>query len=112
MVTNIEEICAFEIDKLSCVKQVQEGLLNSYQLAINSGFFDLNNSFTLSDIVRLSKAIFLWPGNEIIYLTASVVQLHDFFEIGPESFNGTAAGVLSVFAVIFALGCFAASQDL
>jgi hypothetical protein len=108
MVTNIQATCAFETDKLSCAKLLHSELLNAYQLVINAGFHDPNDSFTLSDIVRLSKATFFWLGNQIIYLTASVVQLHDFFEIGPESFNVTAAGVLSVLAVIFILSALAA----
>jgi hypothetical protein len=100
MVTNIQEACAFDSDKLSCVKLVHSELLNAYQLVINAGFHDPNDSFTLSDIIRLGKTAFFWLGNEIIYFTASVVQLHDFFEIQPESFNGNAAGALSVLAVI------------
>lgn len=108
MVTNVEATCAFESDKLTCVTQLHSELLNAYQFAINIGFRDPNDSFTFSDISRLGKATFFWLGNEIIYATASVVQLHDFFEIGPESFNGTAAGVLSVLGVMFILTVLAA----
>jgi hypothetical protein len=107
MVTNVEATCAFDSDKLACVKQLHSELLNAYQFAINAGFHDPNDSFTLSDIVRLSKATFFWLGNEIIYVTASVVQLHDFFEIEPESFNGSAAGVLSVLAAMSILSILA-----
>lgn len=111
MVTNIEATCAFDSDKLKCVTQLHNDLLQAYQYAINAGFHDPNDSFTFSDIGRIAKATFLWLGNEIIYVTASVVQLHDFFEIGPESFNGTAAGVLSVLAVVFILAGLASYAD-
>lgn len=96
MTVNIEQACKDAGNPTQCIDILHSKLLSFYDTLVWSGFNDPDGMFTFSDVLRIATATLKLIGNYFIYLVAHSATLHDFFEIGENSFNGTTAMILSV----------------
>ena len=116
MSAGIHDWCSIYSSRLdqtmsSCMRSYHELLLNEYWHQIWKNFALANDYLTISDLQNWARAVFLIPGNLLIYSVASSTTLHDFFEISEASFSGTAAGVFSFIAFLFLYISVSASLD-